>query len=78
MTRKITVGNQLKDWWGGTGIPITWKVRETVNEQWDAKSRPDHAPSDSLQGLVQEPFSSPYLGSRGQRNGRYVILDRMA
>jgi hypothetical protein len=60
MTRKITVANELNDWWGGTGIPIAWKVSETVNEQWDANSRPDHAPPDGLQGLVQEPFSSPY------------------
>lgn len=60
MTRTISVENQLKDWWGGTGIPITWKVSETVNEEWDGNSRPDHAPPDGLQGLVLEPFSGPY------------------
>lgn len=24
----FAVENQLKDWWGGSGIPITWKVSE--------------------------------------------------
>ena len=60
MTRTISVENELKDWWGGTGIPITWKVSGTVNKEWDGNSRPDHAPPDGLQGLVLEPFSGPY------------------
>ena len=63
MTRTISLENQLKDWWGGQGIPITWKVSETDNSQWDGNSRPDHAPPDGLQGLVQEPFSGPYKDS---------------
>ena len=60
MTRTISVDNELKDWWGGTGIPITWKVSATANDEWDGNSRPDHAPPDGLQGLVLEPFSGPY------------------
>ena len=60
MTRTISVENELKDWWGGTGIPITWKVSQTTNDEWDGNSRPDHAPPDGLQGLVLEPFSGPY------------------
>ena len=63
MTRTILVENELKDWWGGTGIPITWKVSGTVNKEWDGNSRPDHAPPDGFQGLVQEPFSGPYKDS---------------
>lgn len=59
-TLPFSVENQLKDWWGGPGIPITWKVSETVNSDWDGNSRPDHAPPDGLQGLVQEPFSGVY------------------
>ena len=59
-TLPFSVENQLKDWWGGTGIPITWKVSETVNSDWDGNSRPDHAPPNGLQGLVQEPFSGVY------------------
>ena len=63
MTRTISLENQLKDWWGGEGIPITWMVSETDNSEWDGNSRPDHAPPDGLQGLVQAPFSGPYQGS---------------
>jgi hypothetical protein len=50
----FAVENQL------TGIPVTWKVSETVNRDWDGNSRPDHRPPDGLQGLVQEPFSGSY------------------
>ena len=63
MTRVMSLENQLKDWWGGPGIPITWKVSGTVNKDWDGNSRPDHAPPDGFQGLVQEPFSGPYKDS---------------
>lgn len=63
MTRVMSLENQLKDWWGGPGISITWKVSETVNSGWDGNSRPDHSPPDGLQGLVQEPFSGPYKDS---------------
>lgn len=59
-THPFSVENQLKDWWGGTGIPITWKVSETVKSHWDGISRPDHAPPNGFQGLVQEPFSGVY------------------
>ena len=59
-THPFSVENQLKDWWGGNGIPITWKVSETVNSDWDGSSRPDHAPPNGFQGLVQEPFSGVY------------------
>lgn len=59
-TLPFSVENQLKDWWGGTGIPITWKVSQTVNSDWDGNSRPDHAPPNGFQGLVQEPFSGVY------------------
>lgn len=59
-THPFSVENELKDWWGGNGIPITWKVSETVNSDWDGNSRPDHAPPNGFQGLVQEPFSGAY------------------
>lgn len=59
-TTPFSVENQLKDWWGGEGIPITWKVSETVNADWDGDRRPDHAPPKGFQGLVQEPFSGPF------------------
>ena len=62
-TRVMSLENQLKDWWGGPGISITWKVSGTVNKEWDGNSRPDHAPPDGFQGLVQEPFSGPYKDS---------------
>jgi hypothetical protein len=38
----FAVENQL------TGIPVTWKVSETVNRHWDGNSRPDHRPPDGL------------------------------
>lgn len=55
----LSLENQLNDWWGGSGIPITWKVTETVNADWDGGSRPDNPPPQGLQGLVQEAFSNP-------------------
>lgn len=59
-THPFSVENELKDWWGGQGIPVTWKVSETVKSDWDGNSRPDHAPPNGLQGLVQKPFSGVY------------------
>lgn len=59
-THPFSVENELKDWWGGPGIPVTWKVSETVNSDWDGNSRPDYAPPNGLQGLVQKPFSGVY------------------
>jgi hypothetical protein len=59
-THPFSVENQLKDWWGGPGIPVTWKVSETDNSDWDGSSRPDHAPPNGFQGLVQKPFSGVY------------------
>ena len=54
------VENRLQDWWGGDGIPITWRVTETQNRYWDGASRPDNAPPKGLQGLVQDANSGPY------------------
>ena len=62
-TDPISVENQLKDWWGGPGIPITWKVSEIDDDHWDGNSRPDHAPPDGFQGLVQKPFAGPYVAN---------------
>ena len=56
----VTVENRLQDWWGGDGIPITWRVTETQNRYWDGASRPDHAPPKGLQGLVQNADSGQY------------------
>ena len=59
-THPFAVENQLKDWWGGDGIPITWKVSETENVYWDGVSRPDAEPPHGFQGLEQAPFSGSY------------------
>lgn len=56
----FAVENQLKDWWGGSGIPITWKVSEVDDFDWDGVSRPNAAPPNGLQGLVQDPFSGSH------------------
>lgn len=55
----VTVQNQLKDWWGGPGIPVTLRVSDTENDSWDGDSRPDHAPPQGLQGLEQAAMSPP-------------------
>lgn len=57
----VSLENQLNDWWGGNGIPITWRVSETVNADWEGVSRPDAAPPQGLQGLEQQPFSEPQI-----------------
>lgn len=59
-TTQVAVENQLRAWWSGDGIPITWKVSETDNFDWDGASRPDHAPPNGLQGLEQAAFSGFY------------------
>ena len=53
----VSLENQLADWWGGDGIPITWKVSEVVDADWDGASRPDAKPPKGLQGLVLDAFS---------------------
>ena len=76
-THPFAVENQLKDWWGGDGIPITWKVSETENVYWDGVSRPDAAPPHGFQGLVQPPFSgsfqSPLEWNIRERGVRFVL-----
>lgn len=59
-TTPVTVENQLKDWWGGDGIPITWKVSEVDSFDWEGNRRPDQAPPNGFQGLVQNSFSGSY------------------
>ena len=60
LTQPLIVENQLNDWWGGNGIPITWKVSEVDTFDWDGVSRPDAAPPHGFQGLVQQTGSGPY------------------
>jgi hypothetical protein len=58
--RPAAVQNELRPWWDSTGIPVTWKVSEVDNHDWDGDVRPDHAPPNGFQGLKQEAFSGPY------------------
>jgi len=55
----ISVDNQLTlpD---GSPVTVTWQVSGTQNSFWDGSSRPDHAPPQGFQGLVQESGSGPY------------------
>lgn len=55
----ISVDNQLAlpD---GSPAKVTWRVTGTQNSFWDGSSRPDHAPPQGFQGLVQEAGSGPY------------------
>ena len=58
--------NRVGDWWGGNGVPITWKVTEVDSFDWDGTSRPDNPPPQGLHGLVQQAFS-------GERKTRLEI-----
>lgn len=55
----ISVENQvvLPD---GSPTTMTWRVTQTRNTFWDGSSRPDHAPPQGFQGLVQEAGSGSY------------------
>jgi hypothetical protein len=55
----ISVDNQLTlpD---GSPATVTGQVTGTQNRFWDGSSRPDHAPPQGFQGLVQEYGSAPY------------------
>lgn len=55
----ISVDNQLT-FPDGSPASVTWKVTGTENSFWDGSSRPDHAPPQGFQGLVQEAGSGPY------------------
>lgn len=45
--------SELKDWWSGSSLPITWKAKVDRNNDFDGSTRPDHAPPQGFQGLVQ-------------------------
>lgn len=42
--------NRVGDWWGGNGVPITWKVTEVDSFDWDGTSRPDNPLQGRLEG----------------------------
>jgi hypothetical protein len=72
----LTVDNQVKDWWGGDGISITWKVSEVDDSAWDGVSRPNAAPPHGFQGLVQKSMSDPQqvrMEVDGSSEGRFVL-----
>jgi hypothetical protein len=45
--------SELKNWWSGESLPITWKSKVMRNSDFDGSTRPDHAPPQGFQGLVQ-------------------------
>lgn len=45
--------SELRDWWAGNSLPITWKSSVTKNSDWDGYTRPDHEPPHGYQGFVQ-------------------------
>ncbi len=65
----VRLENQVNDWWGGEGIPITWRASEVDSDDWDGASRPDNPPPQGLQGLVQ-PSSSGETQTRLERNSK--------
>lgn len=72
----LTVDNQVKDWWGGDGISITWKVSEVDDSAWNGVSRPNAAPPHGFQGLEQKSMSDPQrvrMEVDGSSEGRFVL-----
>lgn len=74
----VSVENRLDARWASDGIPITWRVSDTQNRWWDGRSRPDHAPPEGFQGLVQAADSGAYvarleLSGRGTSTTGFVL-----
>lgn len=72
----LTVANDLTlpD---GTPTSVTWQVTDTENVFWDGSSRPDHAPPQGLQGLVQASGSGPYkVRTEVSTNGDAWTVDK--
>lgn len=74
----VSVENRLDARWASDGIPITWRVTDTENRWWDGRSRPDHAPPEGFQGLVQAANSGAYvarleLSGRGSTKTGFVL-----
>lgn len=65
----VSVENRLDAPWASDGIPIFWRVTDTENRWWDGRSRPDHAPPEGFQGLVQAAGSGAYV-ARLELSGR--------
>lgn len=49
----LSTKSELKNWWSGESLPITWKSKVMRNSDFDGSTRPDHAPPQGFQGLVQ-------------------------
>ena len=45
--------SELREWWTGNSLPVTWKSSVTANSDWDGYTRPDHEPPHGYQGFVQ-------------------------
>ena len=45
--------SELREWWTGNSLPVTWKSSVTKNSDWDGYTRPDHEPPHGYQGLEQ-------------------------
>lgn len=52
--------SELKNWWDGSSLPVTWEVTWTENKYWEGASRADHAPPEGFQGLTQNAGESTY------------------
>lgn len=58
--QEFGVRNELKNWWDGGSIPVTWEISQTKGDEWDGNSRPDNAPPQGLQGLTQNAGDGSY------------------
>ena len=45
--------SELREWWTGNSLPVTWKSSVTKNSDWDGYTRPDHEPPHGYQGFAQ-------------------------
>jgi len=52
--------NEIKEWWSGQSLPVTWKSKVERNSDFDGGTRPDHAPPQGFQGLVQTTESGTH------------------
>ena len=59
-TRHFGLRSELKNWWDGGSLPVTWEVTWTENKYWDGSSRADHAPPEGFQGLTQNAGEGDY------------------
>lgn len=68
LTVPLSLENKLRQWWSGESMDVTWKASVFSNRDWSGKDRPDHAPKDGVNGLMQTADSGPITTKLGVSN----------